>query len=209
MCDLPQNVPCDMETITPPPPVQPECPESGISRMPNVFSCTEFYLCLAGFQIPRSCADGLEFSRSQNRCVPAEESDCDVPARPAECPPSNDPNNVIFISHPYDCQKYFICYNGFPEEFDCGPGLHWNPERNWCIREEDSSCDLLPKIQNITCPESSLTDLIFLPHPENCQFYFICFDMQSYLQRCFNTLRFDYILGDCFFRQNATCFAGN
>ncbi|KAG5678604.1 hypothetical protein PVAND_008265 [Polypedilum vanderplanki] len=219
-CDLPENVNCDLDGTTAPTPpivqttttsttvaIPTECPSSGILKLPNPKSCTLYSLCFSGTIVEQSCSPGLFFSRSQLRCVRREDSDCEWNTN--ICPTENDPNNIVFLPNIEDCQKYYICYNGSPQEFDCGPSLHWDPSQNWCIREEDSSCKptyILPDIREIECPESSRTELLFLPHPQNCQFYFICYNMQSHIMRCSSSLLFDYVRGYCNFRDQANCF---
>ena len=92
---------------------------------------------------------------------------------------------------------------------DCGDGFHFDPVYNWCILEEDSKC--IPEfpevdIKEIECPASTDNDVILLPHPEECNYYFICLDGISVLMRCARTLLFDYIKGQCFFEETAVCF---
>lgn len=108
--------------------------------------------------------------------------------------------------------RYFVCYDGAPVEFDCGDSLHFDPNMNWCIKEEDSFCEPsypLPDVREIECPEDTENDIIFIPHPEECQFYFICLDGVSILARCARNLLFDYQMEKCFFADSAVCFNRN
>lgn len=108
--------------------------------------------------------------------------------------------------------RFFICRDGGPEHHDCGPSLHWDPTERWCIKEEESSCVPsypLPEIREIECPEDTENDLLFLPHPEECQFYFICIDGTSILARCTRTMLFDFVTARCNFPENARCFNGS
>lgn len=105
--------------------------------------------------------------------------------------------------------RYFVCYDGEPQERDCGYSLHWDPLNNWCIREEDSECEPsypLPDLRDIECPEDTEDEVILLPHPEECQFYFICLNGESFLVRCARNTLFDYILSNCYFAESARCF---
>jgi hypothetical protein len=198
-------------TTEPPSGVSPiECPSTGVSKHPNPTSCTRFFMCFDGVAIERQCSPGLYFSRAQLRCVRRDDSDCSLDNN--ACPLENDPNNVVFLPDQENCQKYFICYDGEPQEFDCGESLHWDPNNNWCIREEDSQCEPsypLPPIREIECPEDTSSDIIFLPHPEDCHFYFICIDGTSILARCARNFLFDYIIEKCFFADQARCFNRN
>lgn len=184
------------------------CPSGGVSRIPNPFSCTRYFLCFDGVPVERVCSSELFFSRSLSRCVRREESDCDLETN--LCPEVNDPSNIIFLANQEDCQRYFICFDGQPKEMDCGPRLHWNSVNNWCIRAENSTCEpsfVLPEIREIDCPPDSMNDLIFLPHPQDCRFYFACHLMQSTLLRCANRTLFDHILGTCRLADQARCYA--
>lgn len=184
------------------------CPTSGVSRIPNPFSCTRYFLCFDGTPVERVCSPDLYFSRSLLRCVRREDSDCDLETK--LCPATNDPNNIIFLANQEDCQKYFICYDGEPTEMDCGRQLHWDPLNNWCIPAEYSTCVpsfVLPEIREIDCPPESMNDLLFIHHPEDCRFFFTCFQMQSRLQRCANRTLFDYIIATCRLSDQARCYA--
>lgn len=174
----------------------------------NPFSCTRYFLCFDGTPVERTCSPGLFFSRSELRCVRREESDCDLEVN--ICPEVNDPNNIIFIANQEDCRNYFVCYDGDLKEMECAARMHWDSINNWCVPAENSTCVpsyVLPDIREITCPPSSMSDIVFLPHPADCRFYFICFMMQSSLIRCANRTLFDYILNGCALAEQARCFA--
>ncbi|CRL07705.1 CLUMA_CG020659, isoform A, partial [Clunio marinus] len=184
-----------------------DCPGSGVSVHIHPFSCTRYFMCFDGWLINRTCSPGLFFSRSQMRCVRRSESDCRLDVD--SCPADDDPPNVVFLPDQEDCQKYFVCHQGNALEWDCGPTLHWDPNDNWCIREEESDCEPsypLPDVKDIECPDDTESDIIFLPHPDECQFYFICIDGESTLVRCGRYTLFDHILGKCFFAESARCF---
>lgn len=118
----------------------------------------------------------------------------------------------LFFFYKNVLHRFFICVNGQPEHHDCGDSLHWDPNADQCIKEEESSCVPsypLPEIREIECPEDTESDLLFLPHPEECQFYFICIDGTSILARCTRIMLFDYITARCMFPQDARCFNGS
>lgn len=185
------------------------CPSSGVSKIVNPFSCSRYFLCFDGTPVERTCSPGLFFSRSQLRCVRREESDCDLEMN--ICPEVNDPNNIIFLPDQEECRKYFICYDGKPKEMDCGPRMHWDSINNWCVTAENSTCVpsyVLPEIREISCPSESMNDLVFLAHPKDCRFYFICFQMRSSLIRCANRTLYDHILKGCALADQASCAPG-
>ncbi|GJQ67783.1 hypothetical protein Trydic_g16571 [Trypoxylus dichotomus] len=41
-------------------------------------------------------------------------------------------NDLIFLEHPNDCTKYFICWNNSMQEFHCPPGLSYNHDLHVC-----------------------------------------------------------------------------
>lgn len=175
--------------------------------MTNPVSCTRYFLCFNGVPTDRSCSPGLYFSRAELRCVRRADSDCALDEN--SCPADDDPNNIVFLPDQEDCQRFFVCNNGSAVEQDCGPSLHWDPSNDWCILEEDSKCEPsypLPEVREIECPEDTESDIIFLPHPEECQFYFICLDGVSILARCARNMLFDYVIENCFFAESARCF---
>lgn len=228
----PPTSPPTTPAATMPPPVEAppgpvDCPPQGVSKAANPFSCTRYFMCYDGVAVTRTCSPGLFFSRSQLRCVRRDDSDCIL--NDESCPLENDPNNVVFLPDQDDCQRFdsriffiasrksnffnfirfFICHDGAPVEFDCGETLHWDPNNNWCIREEESVCEPsypLPPIREIECPPETGNDIIFLPHPEDCQFYFICLDGTSILTRCARNMLFDYSISKCNFADRARCF---
>lgn len=209
-CNLDETTPGTVPDSPTTPMVPMECPPTGIARIPNMSSCSRYFLCFNGVEVEKSCSHGLEFHRGLQRCVRRNESDCELDLN--ICPPENDPNNIIYIPNKDDCQKYFICYDGQPEEQDCGPTLHWDPVNNWCIRAEESTCEPrtnLPDLREIDCPIESINRLMFVPHPQSCQFYFICFNNRSHLASCARSLLFDHIFGECFFSEFARCYPGS
>lgn len=79
----------------------------------------------------------------------------------------------------------FVCFDCAPVKFDCGESLNVDLVKNWCIREEESECKLnpLPPTCGIECFVDTKSDMLFLSHPDDFQFYFICLDGVSILTR--------------------------
>lgn len=80
------------------------CPENGVTKTANPFSCTRYYMCYDGVAVTRTCSPGLYFSRSQLRCVRRADSDCLL--NNESCPIENDPRNVVFLPDQDDCQRF-------------------------------------------------------------------------------------------------------
>jgi len=64
----------------------------------------------------------------------------------------------------------------------------------------------LPEIREVECPEDTEDEIILLPHPEECIYYFICLNGYSVLMRCGRSMLFDYIQEACYFEDRAVCF---
>ena len=94
-------------------------------------------LCVAGEAVVRDCAPGLKFDLRSQSCLPENIANCDIENR--ECPPYDDPNNLIFIPG-YECEQYFICNQGVKLEQRCGSGFHWDLENSWCDFQENANC---------------------------------------------------------------------
>jgi hypothetical protein len=52
-----------------------ECPSAGIHQLPHPDSCEDFYLCVNGNGVERSCPGGLHFSPNLGSCAPPGEID--------------------------------------------------------------------------------------------------------------------------------------
>lgn len=81
-----------------------DCPSNGVSKVPNPFSCTRYFMCYEGVAVPRNCSPGLYFSPSRLRCVRRADSDCLLDNE--SCPAENDPQNVVFLPDQEDCQRF-------------------------------------------------------------------------------------------------------
>lgn len=101
-CEFAPNTEAPQTTIATPRPNPVECPESGVTKVPNPYSCVRYFMCFAGVAVARTCSSGLFFSRSQLRCVRREDSDCLLDSE--SCPAENDPDNVVFLPDQENCQ---------------------------------------------------------------------------------------------------------
>lgn len=71
-------------------------------------------------------------------------NDCDFPILVESsfaCPDNEGgADKTIFLPHEYDCTKYYVCNQGTPMPFDCGPGTHFNPRLEVCVHPDTFSC---------------------------------------------------------------------
>ena len=100
-------------------------------------SCNKYVLCVAGEAVIKDCAPGFKFDLRRQICLPGDMANCDIENR--ECPPYDDPNNLIFINE-FECDQYSFCNGGSKIQRRCGSGFHWNPEKNWCDFPENVGC---------------------------------------------------------------------
>lgn len=45
-------------------------------------------------------------------------------------------------THPFECVFFIKCSNEVAYVFDCGNGLHFNPNKGYCVYPEDYPCPL-------------------------------------------------------------------
>jgi hypothetical protein len=54
-------------------------------------------------------------------------------------PKCND-QGLYFLSHPKNCESYFICTNGMLVLHSCATGIHWNEQANQCDFPHKANC---------------------------------------------------------------------
>lgn len=107
-----------------------------IANKLNFFSSK---VCFAGLQADFQCEDGKHFSPYDQDCVDPSIANC--PVDRAICPNKND-----FISRftpsTRNCAAYYLCFNGYLQRFECGPGQRFDSRDEQCLEEGDSDCDV-------------------------------------------------------------------
>lgn len=120
----------------------------------------------------------------------------DLPGMP-EC----DPNVVTWHTHPYTCTRYILCFHGNPVERLCAPGLHFSPNFLKCMHPQLAACDI-----QYSCPsEDDENNPVFLPNPDDCASYFVCFRGSPIPRDCAENLWWDVIFDWCTEAENVTC----
>jgi Chitin binding Peritrophin-A domain len=117
--------------------------------------------------------------------------------------PVCDPRYVTWHSHPLTCSKYVLCYHGNSVEMPCAPGLHFNRVLEQCMLPQLAKCDI-----NYACPDiDDVLNPVFLPNPDDCSAYFVCFRGSPLPRKCAETLWFDIEFSWCTVSDEVTCDA--
>lgn len=145
VCDAPWNVRCDaevsetieLECVTEDEPKYTiSCRTGELHTVQHPYDCGQFYLCVSGLPILRSCAPGLEFNVLESQCMAPEDANCVI----SECPPFNFP--LTFLPSPDSCGEFSICYYGEAVPHSCADGLHWDQKHQWCTHPEEANCQV-------------------------------------------------------------------
>lgn len=146
LCDAPWHVRCDAEIseIVELKCVENEKPKYTIScrgsqdlhTVRHPYDCNQYYLCVSGLPILRSCAPGLEFNAEENQCMEPGSANCHF----SVCPPYNLP--LTFLPSNTSCSEFSICYYGEAVPRYCADGLHWDQKNNWCTQPEHTHCEV-------------------------------------------------------------------
>ncbi|KFM79839.1 Peritrophin-1, partial [Stegodyphus mimosarum] len=143
----------------------------------------------------------------------SEEADDEYPE--ISCPAVN-PKHPVFLPHPTNCRKFFICDSGIPHPKTCTSSLHFNPKVSACDFPANSGCDsndfVTPKKKdnketglNVDCPSESKNYPVLLPHETDCEKFYICSGGIPHLSRCQLGTHFNPKLQVCDFPNRAQC----
>lgn len=151
-------------------------------------------MCCGGNKISMYCGNNFHWNEETNFCDHPENAQCDYDSDlniDINCPAVG----VHWIPHPDSCAHFFICYNGSGTLQRCPTNQYWNVITEECDVAANVICD-------IECPE---TGLAWIPHPQSCHHYFLCFDGDSDLRTCAPGLNFDPITNTCNFEDLVEC----
>jgi len=123
VCDLPQNVDCNL------------CQPTGVHAVDDPSSCTKWFLCVNGRKLPQECAPGTAFDPERGTCNLAENVRCQIDT----C--ANIDGGVGVAADPDSCESYLYCYNGRQlARGQCSPGLAFDSTEKRCVRAESATC---------------------------------------------------------------------
>jgi hypothetical protein len=143
--------------------------------LPHPYDCSKFFICDSvhvGHEM--DCPNGLQFDPEAEVCDWADVVNCVNPTHPTHphpthttpltsttsteppttttsdgihvvCPPSGD-GLAVFVPHPFDCSKYFMCHGLNGIAMTCNDNLQFDPELNVCNYESEVHC------VNTPCP---------------------------------------------------------
>lgn len=117
------------------------CKPNELHSIPHPYKCNNFLLCFNGTAVERWCAEDLHFSAKHETCLPPREAHCIADG--TICPEVNDVNDIIVLENVYDCNSFYMCFNGSPIPIQCAPGQHWNQEKETCVLQQNSNCQVI------------------------------------------------------------------
>jgi hypothetical protein len=177
------------------------CPEEGFVQISHPKKCEKFIVCLNGNEVATfPCPPGLHFSREMRICMDPEDANCEI--NELSCPEKDDMNNLVFLPHPDDCSKYFLCLGGNKLPLRCGEGSHWSVEEEACMDKADAGCKDFDDIEE--CPEEGIKQI---SHPSNCEKFIFCLNGQEFERNCPPGLHFSREVRSCMTPEIAGCEA--
>ena len=115
--------------------------------------------------------------------------------------PDCDPRYVTWHRHPLTCTQYVLCFYGNQIERPCAPGLHFNSNLEQCMLPQLAKCDI-----NYACPDKDdEMNPVYLPNPNDCTRYFVCFNGEPIPRSCAPQLWFDVEFSWCTESDSVTC----
>ena len=128
-----------------------------------------------------------------------------------QCHYSEDGYAVI-LPNPEDCSTFFICVGLTPVEKHCRPGLLFNPELSVCdfpqnvvcatneittIKPDNVTNGNFSMVKSFQYPCQIFEELYFVPHPNECNKYYMCNFHHAALFTCPANLQFNPDLNVC------------
>lgn len=129
--------------------------------LPNNASCTQFFICQDERPIPNTCPPGQWFNAETSACDSSENDECD-PDGEFKCP---EDGVYMFPDGDY-CDRYIMCFAGFPIPTRCADGLYFDRELLTCNFPEFAECKLE------VCPrENDPKNVTFIASDVECDKY--------------------------------------
>ncbi len=129
------------------------------SALSNNDSCTQFFTCVDEHPQPNTCPTGQWFNPDKLSCDSSKNDKCN-PSDEFKCPAQG----IYFYPHEEFCDKYIMCFAGFPILSHCADGLYFDRETLKCDTPEIAECKLEK------CPiNTDVFELVFLPSDVDCE----------------------------------------
>uniref|UniRef100_A0A182YIS6 Chitin-binding type-2 domain-containing protein n=1 Tax=Anopheles stephensi TaxID=30069 RepID=A0A182YIS6_ANOST len=158
--------------------------------------------------------------------TPAPPSPTPVPPSPTPAPPANNPcasnQGIAYLPHPQDCNRYYMCMDQQMLERTCAAGETFDIYTSKCGPSETSTCILYPKpptnpedVPTPPTPPPNLlplfgcpaTGTVNVPHPFDCNLYYLCVEGQAFQLSCGPNLVFDIQINQCNRPEDSICAA--
>ncbi|XP_043597628.1 chitin-binding domain protein cbd-1-like [Bombus pyrosoma] len=175
----------------------------GYENVPDECHCDRYYKCSGNGRIPARCANGQLFDYRKETCVDSRYAycyvspSCDETKNCGICDTTKHDTSI----YAGDCQKYCRCSGRNVYIEQCASGLYYDNVSGECAWPE--SVDLI----SMHCPR--ITDCTrtskFVPHNCECELYYKCEGGVKYLAECPGASSFDYVLGNCVYK-DAHCY---
>ncbi|XP_077256946.1 uncharacterized protein LOC143894503 isoform X1 [Temnothorax americanus] len=191
------------------------CPPKGSSesaRFPHSCLCNQYYECVEGDKILRTCPIGKYFDDAKEVCNSAAKMKCQphpsynylIDDYDTECSPDGRA-----FQHEISCTEYYLCYKGEKILKSCEEGLHFNVSLQTCDYPQKKGCDLIfspmPTIALGICPPADSVEKVLLPHNCDCTQYYECVDGEQVLRDCSGGLHYDHVRQICNEPTEAKC----
>lgn len=175
-CDWPELAQCEQD-----PKRDPRCPSfedpNSPRFLPHDYDCTKFFRCNWGIPEQFDCTPvGTHWSVDLNRCDWPELAQCEKnPPVDPRCKSAADPSTPVYLPNEFDCTKFYRCFRGALESFDCTPsGTHWSVALNRCDWPNIARCEKQPPIDP-RCPlEEDPNNPVHFPHEHDCEKFYRC-----------------------------------
>ncbi|EDW70059.2 protein obstructor-E [Drosophila virilis] len=159
--------------------------------LPAIGNCSNYYLCVAGKAVPRSCSENYYFDARDQQCVDVSEVRC-LPNCPAQ--------GVSSFCYDRTCTKYVLCFSGEPVLRECADGLQYNAETDRCDFPQYVDC-----VDNLCVRQNNPDSIVYIASKSQCDKYYICVDGLPANQSCASGLQFNPACNCCDFPSRANC----
>lgn len=138
----------------------------------NNISCRDFFVCRDQRAVPYRCPEGHWFNPDQGNPGNSDPVSSHCRGSPHEsCNPDNDfelcpPSGIHFFPHEEYCNKFIMCFAGFPILRHCAEGLYFDRELRTCNFPEYAECEL-----EVCPPYNDHNNITFVPSDTYCDKY--------------------------------------
>lgn len=111
---------------------------------------------------------------------------------------------VSALPHPYDCNKFILCFDGTAVERSCGEDLHFSARLKTCALISEANCVL----DGTVCPElDDVENIVTVANDYNCQSFYICFKGAPIPAYCGNFTHWNQQQQTCILEERSSCTA--